>query len=102
MVEQNKDLGIIASEISSNLKKLISTLPSGERLSSIEYNHDQAEWIAASSRWNEEEMSPLSMLNYLRPEGEPLAPSGAWVTVGRATGASIGEAIKNLVEDRAK
>ena len=32
MVEQNKELGVIASEISSNLRKLISSLPNGERL----------------------------------------------------------------------
>jgi hypothetical protein len=102
MVEQNKELGVIASEISSNLRKLISSLPSGERLSSIEYNHDQAEWTAASSRWSEEEISSMSRLSYLNPEGESVTPSGAWVTVGKATGASIGEAIKNLVEDRAK
>lgn len=102
MVEQNKELGVIASEISSNLRKLISSLPNGERLSLIEYNHDKAEWSASSSRWIEGEISLMSRLSYLGREGEPFAPTGAWVTVGNAKGASIGEAIKNLVEDRTK
>ncbi len=102
MVESNKDLNIIASEISANLRKLVSSLPTGERLSSLEYDHDQSEWVAASARWSEEDLSSRSIVGYIQPGGEAMSPSGAWVTVARATGSTIADAIKNLVEDRTK
>jgi len=99
MVEQNKELSIIAQDITANLHRLLSSLPSGERLSSIEYNHHQSEWIAASAIWAEEDRSQLSYHEFI---GEEIRPHGAWVRVGEATGSTIADAIRNLVEDRAK
>jgi hypothetical protein len=98
MVEQNKELNIIAQDITANLHRILSSLPKGERLSSIEYNHHQAEWVAASSVWAEETNSIVYDTDHLSvPQ-----PRGGWVKAGEAVGSTIAEAIKNLVEDRAK
>lgn len=98
MTEQNKELNAIAQDITANLHKLLASLPKGERLSSLEYDHHQAEWIAASSVWSEETRSIVydnELMNVPNPRGN-------WVRSGKAVGSTIAEAIRNLVQERTK